>query len=1303
MTRRVVMACAAAAVCAVIAGVVAYKVWFAPTRILVVNAGPTRSTEFVVANDSPHIRVDCISSEEFTTLDGYDAAIFFGKSLSLDSAQVAQARKAGMTDGKPVYTYLLRSFTYDVTANVDSGAMALLHEYLDNTCARNLRSALRLIRSIATPLRIGDMSYEPPFSLPRDMYYHLDEGVYFTEVDSLTGYLKAHGLYNERGRKIALINGPVFPVEGSRPHIDSIITGLTARGFNVYPMVSTGKFRQDMLRHLRPDGIIYLPMGRMGDDEFLAWLHDNRIPLFTPFPLNVPRDEWLDPDIAVSAGVLNARVVIPEVDGGIVPVCVATLGKPHGGGLVMTEGVPERVEALIDIVDRHYALRDKSNADKRVTICYFRNPGHDALMASGLEVVPSLYALLRRLETEGYDVSGLPSTLAAFRDEVTRRGVVMGDYAPDQQQRFMDSGDAVWIKARDYNRWFTTTFSAEHRKEVCDRYGKAPGRMMARGDSMAVAMLRYGNVLIFPQPRAAIGDDDFKMVHGAKVAPPHSYLAPYLYAVHGFDTDIFLHFGTHGSLEYTPGKNVGLSGDDWAEAVLGHRPHAYLYTTGNVGEGIIARRRTRAILITHLTPPYVASGMRGRYTRIIEAVHDALSSPDDEEFARKSSAIRPGILALGLHRALGLDSTATGVLTRDDMERVDAYAEEIANEKILGANYTLGQHYTQRDLSVTVEAICADAIAYDRAQADCRAGLITDSQLKDFGYVAHHYLPGAKRTVAGILAGTVPVDSVTADVLRYRDLLMSSPDAEMSALSEIMSGGTVAPAPGGDPVVNPNVLPTGRNMYSVNVEATPTPVSWTKGVALADQTLDRYRAAHGGEWPRKVSYTFWAGEFIASQGATVAQALWMLGVEPVRDSQGRVMDLRLIPSEQLGRPRVDIMVQVSGQLRDIAGSRLKLISDAVRLASESTADIYPNYVREGTEAQSRRLADGGMDPSKAGRLARARVFGPVNSGYSTGMLSYTANSGEWDDRSELAEGYLANMGAIYEDEDTWGVTEAGALAAALERTAVIVQPRQSNTWGPVTLDHVYEFSGALSLAVREVTGREPDAVMADYRNPRIARIQDTKEAVGVEANATVYNPTFVAERMRGDATTAHTFAEIFRNIYGWTVMRQSALDDNVYDRLYDMYVADVYSLGVEEWFDSVNPAAYQEMTGTMLEAARKGYWQAEPERLRDVARHHAAMTEAHGPSGMEFVDGNHSLLDYTASLLDPEEAARFTVAVSLPISDLGAEEGGADGGHDMIAAAVAVAGNSGILLWVVLSMAVAGVLFVVWYRLKSRK
>ncbi|MDE7397115.1 MAG: cobaltochelatase subunit CobN, partial [Muribaculum sp.] len=555
-----------------------------------------------------------------------------------------------------------------------------------------------------------------------------------------------------------------------------------------------------------------------------------------------------------------------------------------------------------------------------------------------------------------------------------------------------------------------------------------------------------------------------------------------------------------------------------------------------------------------------------------------------------------------------------------------------------------------------------------------------------------------------ILAGEVPNDSVTADVLKYRNLLLQSTSNEISTLLTLLDGGSVDPTPGGDPVVNPNVLPTGRNMYSINVEATPTPVSWSTGVMLAEETLDHYRKAHDGEWPEKVSYTFWAGEFIASNGATLAQVLWMLGVEPVRDSQGRVVDLQLVPSERLGRPRIDVMVQVSGQLRDIAGSRLKLVTEAVKLASESTEDRYINYVKAGSECQLSQLISAGIDKDKAERLSISRVFGPVNSGYSTGMISYTANSGCWEDRSELSQGYISNMGAIYGDDETWGNFEPEALKAALNNTAVIVQPRQSNTWGPVSLDHVYEFSGALSLAVKEVTGREPDAVMADYRNPRIARVQDTKEAIGVESNATVYNPVFIAERMKGDATTAHTFAEIFRNIYGWTVMRPSALDDNVYDRLYDIYVADNHSLGLKEWFDSINPAAYQEMTATMLEAARKGYWKPDMERLRDIAQKHAAMTEAHGPSGTEFVDGNSALRDYTASLLNPDEAARFTIALAQPINDLGVEDVKGRDNRSETGNIVSIRNNG---LWIifiaVISIGLAVGLFVILRYTRSRK
>ena len=441
-------------------------------------------------------------------------------------------------------------------------------------------------------------------------------------------------------------------------------------------------------------------------------------------------------------------------------------------------------------------------------------------------------------------------------------------------------------------------------------------------------------------------------------------------------------------------------------------------------------------------------------------------------------------------------------------------------------------------------------------------------------------------------------------------------------------------------MLNPNVLPTGRNMYSINVEATPDTKAWSDGVALAEQTLADYKAKHG-KYPEKVSFTFWAGEFIASKGATLAQALRMLGVEPVRDEQGRVMDLRLTPSAELGRPRVNVMVQVSGQLRDIAGSRLSLLTEAVRLASGAEGDLYPNYVAEGTGEQRKALEEAGMEPRQAQHLSTMRVFGPVNSGYSTGMLAYTENSGKWEKREELADGFVNNMCAMYGDSASWGVPSPTAMKAAVSGTGVIVQPRQSNTWGPVSLDHVYEFTGALSLLTTQLDGKEPEAVMADYRNSYTPRMQNTEQAVAVETRATLLNPVFIRERMKGGATTAERFGEMFRNVFGWTVTRPSALTEGIYDDLYDTYIADVNDLGIRDYFDRENPAAFQEMTATMLESARKGYWQPSDEQLRNVAEAHADMTEKHGAPCTEFVCGNEKLQKYIAMRLPADKARKY--------------------------------------------------------------
>lgn len=1241
MTRKQVLAILSA--CLVIAlGIISYNIWFAPTRILVVNPLPAQAAEMILNNESRSIKVTCAPMEEAGGFSHYDAVLMYGRGLFLDSIQLKEVEKAA-DKGVLFFTNSIRNFSFTVTYNVDSIQTATIQEYFNNPCRANYANLLKYVRVISTPHRLGGKDFEPPVKLPSNMFYHMEGGIYFEGAASLEEYLKKKGIYHDNGKRVAFISGVTFPVEGNRSHIDTLISRMTTAGYNVFPVSARGKVREKMIREVNPDAIVYLPMGRLGNDSLINWCYDREIPLFMPFPLIQTRGKWLDPEIPVSAGTLTARVVVPEIDGAMTPLCISTQ-DPDENGFLLYNPIEERMDAFMEQFDRFMRLKTLPNKEKRVAVGYFKSPGKDALLASGMEVVPSLYNFLHRLQKEGYNVDGLPSSLEAFQKDIMTSGAVMGDYAPAAQQWFMDECNPIWIGKEEYEEWAKDVLLPEKYREVTDRYGEAPGKLLARGDSLAIAAVTYGNVMLFPQPRPALGDDDFKLVHGAEVAPPHSYLAPYLYVNKKFNADAIIHFGTHGNLEFTPGKNVGLSQADWAEVLIGNRPHFYFYTTGNVGEAVIAKRRSHAVLITHLTPPFIESGMRLKFASILNDVHAALANQENNNLNLKRKIAKAGLLS-----DLRLDSTLTKPLSTEELETIDSFLEEISNEKITGAYYTLGTPYSDRDLETTVVAMASDKIAYENAKMDFKKGKITEKQLHDATFIRHNYYQGGAASVRQALR-TVSGDNPHYDTARkYREELVNSSRNELDAMVGALSGKPVRPAPGGDPVLNPNVLPTGRNMFSINAESTPGEKAWNDGIPLAEETIENYKQQHG-EYPRKVTYTFWAGEFISTQGATLAQAFRMLGVEPVRDDQGRVIDLKLTPSEQLGRPRINVMVQVSGQLRDIAGSRLQMLTYAVKLASEAKDDIYPNFVAEGTLNQEKELVEKGASPADARALSTMRVFGPVNNGYGSGMLRYTENSGSWNNRKEITDGFVNNMCAIYGDTTHWGAANPDLLKAAIAATDVVVQPRQSNTWGPVSLDHVYEYTGGLSLVASEVNGKEPDAVMADYRNTYLPRIQNAKEAVAVEMHSTLLNPTFIKERMKGGATTAQMFGEMFRNVFGWNVMRQSVLNEKTYDDLYDTYIADVNGLGIREYFDRVNPAAFQEMTATMLESARKGFWQPTQQQMKDIAEAHAETTAKNGAPCTEFVCGNKKLQDFIASNLNSTLKSAFQEKMSNAVA-----------------------------------------------------
>ena len=485
------------------------------------------------------------------------------------------------------------------------------------------------------------------------------------------------------------------------------------------------------------------------------------------------------------------------------------------------------------------------------------------------------------------------------------------------------------------------------------------------------------------------------------------------------------------------------------------------------------------------------------------------------------------------------------------------------------------------------------------------------------------------------------VERTLKNVNNYKRALQESPDGELQSLMNALNGGYTAPSPGGDPIVNPNTLPTGRNLFAINAEETPTESAWEKGIQLAKSTIEMYQKRHNGEFPKKVSYTLWSGEFIETGGATIAQVLYMLGVEPVRDAFGRVSDLKLIPSADLGRPRIDVVVQTSGQLRDIAASRLFLVNRAVEMAAAAKNDQYENQVAAGVLEAEKTLIDKGISPKDAREISTFRVFGGANGGYGTGIQGMVDAGDRWEDESEIASTYLNNMGAYYGSEKNWEKFQQFAFEAALTRTDVVVQPRQSNTWGALSLDHVYEFMGGLNLTVRNVTGKDPDAYLSDYRNRNNNKMQEVKEAIGVESRTTIFNPSYIKEKMKGEATSAAGFAEIVRNTYGWNVMKPSVIDNEMWDEIYNVYVKDKFNLGVQDFFEKQSPAALQEITAVMMETARKGMWKATDQQLADLSNLHTDLIQKYKPACSGFVCDNAKLRDFIASKATPEAAKQY--------------------------------------------------------------
>ena len=1400
--RRILIVAAVAALLLIGFGV--WSKWLSTTRIAFVNYQTITLGQIARANDNPLVKIENLTAEDLAKADGYDMVFVQAMGLRLTEEQRTELEKA-MKGGTPVVSTMITNPDNDF-CSVDTADANKLKAYIDNGGRENYRNLLSYVRKHIDKKIIYAPEAGKVVERIYGLIYHADpdrpddEDKQFNSVAEYNKFLKEKGLWKD--------NAPAVIITGSMGEPKELIAELEKTGNVVYPVNSVQKFVENQhADSVNVSAIINMAHGRLGD-AFVDYLKRVNVPFFAPLNVNRLEKKWESDNMGMNGGFLSQSVVTPEIDGALRPFALFAhyVGKDD---LEYVAAMPERLGTFVQTVNNYIGLKHKPNSQKRVAIYYYKGPGQNAMTAGGMEVGPSLYNLLLRLKQEGYNVAGLPDSAEGLMQAIQRQGAVFNLYAKGAFDDFMKNGKPALVSKNDYDSWVKKTLRPEKYQEVVKANGEFPGEFMATPDGkLAVARVQFGNVVLLPQNAAGKGDNAFQIVHGTDAAPPHTYIASYLWTQYGFKADVLIHFGTHGSLEFTPKKQVALSNLDWPDRLVGALPHFYLYTIGNVGEGLIAKRRSYAGLQSYLTPPFMESGMRGTYGELSSKLklYTQNIGKDKALLQQTSLAIKALVVRLGFHRDLGLDSVLTRPYTEEDILRIDNFAEELSNEKITGQLYTLGVPYEAARINSSLLEMCTDPVAYSLFTLDKVRGKATEALLKRRSEFNSRYLYPAKALVQSLIGtssevtdayvckvgnlspadlqrahkiyedltapsdmmkmmtgmgamgkkgkggsgmpagmgmpkgmgkmpsgmgksmpkghamqgghGSMPpvahsgkmpegmgkkpanmgekpsgmgkgmpaaaksahgksmsgmppkgmsgmgammkdkkksyskedkafafavreLERTLKSIGKYKQYLLASPQMELESMINAMNGGYTAPSPGGDPIVNPNTLPTGRNLFGINAEATPSEAAWEKGKQLAENTIEIYKRRHNGELPHKVSFTLWSGEFIETEGATIAQVLYMLGVEPIRDSFGRVSDLRLIPSKELGRKRIDVVVQTSGQLRDLAASRLFLINKAVEMAANAKDDAFENEVSIGMKAAERHLTEKGVSPKEARKLASQRIFGGMNGNYGTGIQGMVMSGDRWEKREEIANTYINNMGTFYGSEKDWEQYNQYAFEAALTRTDVVVQPRQSNTWGALSLDHVYEFMGGLNLAVRHVTGKDPDAYLSDYRNKHNVRMQEVKEAIGVESRTTILNPVYIKEKMKGGASSAGGFAEVVENTYGWNVMKPKAIDKELWDEIYQVYVKDKYNLGTQAFFEQKNPAALQQITAVMLETVRKGMWKATPQQVADIAKLHVDLVKKYKPSGSAFVTDNAKLRNFIASKVEAKQGKEY--------------------------------------------------------------
>lgn len=1072
---------------------------------------------------------------------------------------------------------------------------------------------------------------EPPIDVPESGFYVPEQPdqplADFAAVKKLPSW-------REGSPVAAILIHQSFWVTQDTKVINAEIDALRRRGMNVVTVFasSTAQF-EGFLKDIKPNLLIEdrhsaASWSVAGGKSFLQQLD---VPYLRPISmLGQSIEEWLANPRGLATRDISSFLSLQECAGTIEPIVVGGL-KASIAGYRLHEPIGERVERFADRADALLKLRQTPNAQKKLAIIYYnKSLGKDDLMRGSptgafLNGPESLVRFLPRLKDRGFDVQNSPATAKELIAIIQDRGRNLGPWAQGEVEAAADKPGAVLVPVDTYLKWFNSKIPGSLRQQVIQRHGPAPGRLMVVTRNgkphILIPAIRMGNILLTPQPERGEKMDE-ALLHSRDVPPPHNYLAFYWWLQEEFHADVVVHWGTHGSLELLPGKDNGLCATDWPDVCVGTMPVVNLWIMDNIGESTLARRRSYATLVDHVVPPSTSTGFTTEQRALADDIDKFQTLQEGlvrQEFRRK---ITQAAVGQRIHETLKIELDKTGLLSDKQIESVEFYIHQLYSAHTPTSLHILGQPPEAAMMPNYLVKILRRSFL-DKLAVEFPPPAEQASPAKRVTWLEKR----AEAFVKDCVLGDKPAPaSLAADVAFAKDVAarLNDTGVEIDNLLLALEGRYIPPGPGPDPIRNPASVPPGRNLYALNPEEIPTKASWEVGMRLVDELL-----AKGPM--KKIAVDLSGMSTMQDYGVTEAEILYLIGCRPVWDANNLCIDVKIIPAAELKRPRVDVFLPMGGHYRENFGSRIKLLDKAIRMVKD--LDEPGNDLRAGCLELQTRLEKQGMPADKARDLSAARIFGTKPGNLSgTNILNLVPRSGVWDNEDQITSVYIDNMSFVYTG-DLWGQKIDGLYEQAIQGTDTIIRVWASNMTSQLSNHHCYEYLGGMSMAVKKLTGKEPRALIADVRDPTAARVRDFREVLDSNLRSELLNPTWIAGMKKHDYAGAGHMAELVKNTFGWSVTRHSDVSDGVWKDIYQTYVQDKNNLGLKEWFEQVNPHAIQEIAAAMLEASRKGYWNADPTEIQTLAELYADSVARHGLSSGVISGGNEKLRDLVAQRL----------------------------------------------------------------------